>query len=135
MKFQNEKSKSMAIPSSILFNCLVNKVIEETVDKTRGVFIQCYADDIAIVVKKGFMKVGMEQAARTMQRVLEFLQELCTKLSMSINTKKTEIVCFGRRMKKLPAIFLDGTPLKYVMTYKYLGVTMDPKLSFIPLMA
>ena len=53
---------------------------------------------------------------------------------LTLNVKKTKCMTFGQRTKVAKAhtlnILINNQPLKITKTYTYLGITLDPSLSF-----
>lgn len=65
-----------------------------------------------------------------MQRALDLIQSWCTDRSLKVNPIKTEMVLFTKSRKlniKVPSIF--DTELKFSTEVRYLGVTLDSKLT------
>ena len=69
-----------------------------------------------------------------LQRGLDLLSGWCDKNKLTINTKKTKCMLFGlsNMVKKTvpPLLNLKGDILQYVKFYKYLGIILDPSLTF-----
>ncbi|XP_050710062.1 uncharacterized protein LOC126994834 [Eriocheir sinensis] len=108
--------------SPVLFNLLVEKLAALPTSGTARVL--SYADDVALVVW------GPNQVACARQ-LLRRLTQTCAALGLVVNRTKTKAMTF--RHGHLPEPFdLEGTPVPWVHTYKYLGVTVDSSLSFGP---
>ncbi|XP_050703665.1 uncharacterized protein LOC126989142 [Eriocheir sinensis] len=108
--------------SPVLFNLLVEKLAALPTSGTARVL--SYADDVALVVW------GPNQVACARQ-LLRRLTQTCAALGLVVNRTKTKAMAF--RHGHLPEPFdLEGTPVPWVHTYKYLGVTVDSSLSFGP---
>ena len=79
---------------------------------------------------------NINDAHRSMQRDLDNITNWCKSNKLSLNIKKTKSMIFGtkHRIKRLhvPQFYMDNTPLDYVPTYKYLGITADQTLNFNP---
>ena len=58
----------------------------------------------------------------------------CKKNVLTLNVKKTKCMTFGQRATVSKAhtlnILINNQPLKIAKTYTYLGITLDPSLSF-----
>ncbi|XP_050712690.1 uncharacterized protein LOC126996360 [Eriocheir sinensis] len=107
--------------SPVLFNLLVEKLAALPTSGTARVL--SYADDVALVVW------GPNQVACARQ-LLRRLTQTCAALGLVVNRTKTKAMAF--RHGHLPEPFDLGTPVPWVHTYKYLGVTVDSSLSFGP---
>lgn len=86
-----------------------------------------FADDVCIAVS------GNHPAAMAgkMQRALDLVGEWCTSKSLRVNPNKTEMVLFTRKRRfiiKRPSIY--GAELSFSSEVRYLGVTLDSKLSW-----
>ena len=81
-----------------------------------------YADDIVL----------MAEDEDSLQTMLNFIADWCSKWRMSINADKTQIVHFRQWSKpQSPFIFhFESHNLKTVRYYKYLGVTLDEHIDF-----
>ncbi|XP_044597530.1 uncharacterized protein LOC123274105 [Cotesia glomerata] len=65
------------------------------------------------------------------QRALDLIQKWCTGKSLRVNPTKTEMVLFTKRRKlKIIAPSIFGTELKFSKEVRYLGVTLDSKLTW-----
>jgi hypothetical protein len=66
------------------------------------------------------------------QRALKIVENWCGHQDLSVNPQKTEMMLFTRKIKlpsvRLPSLF--GTQLTLSDSVKYLGVMLDPKLTF-----
>jgi hypothetical protein len=66
-----------------------------------------------------------------LQEDLGKLEEWAKKWDMEFNTIKSEHILFTRKRKpSIHRFHLNGTPIPAVDTVKYLGVTLDSKLTF-----
>ncbi|XP_050691579.1 uncharacterized protein LOC126983125 [Eriocheir sinensis] len=108
--------------SPVLFNLLVEKLT--SLPTSGNARVLSYADDVALVVW------GPNHVACARQ-LLRRLNQTCAALGLVVNRTKTRAMAF--RHGHLPEPFdLEGTPVPWVHTYKYLGVTVDSSLSFGP---
>lgn len=89
---------------------------------------QGYADDLVIVVR-GFCQSTISSI---MQRGLNTVSDWCGKSGLSVNAEKTVIVPFTKkkRLDKLVKPILNGNPINLSTEVKYLGVTIDHKLTW-----
>ena len=88
------------------------------------------ADDLAIV----FGGTNPDNLVVRVQRVVDELVTWGLSCNLRFNPEKTVMVGFTRARKKQfrNPIFMQGRPLKYVDTAKYLGLTLDKRLSWRP---
>lgn len=109
-----------SILSPFLFNILMENLV--TLDLGANIKILCYADDIAIVT------TGPRYAHRAQRAITRISQE-CQRLGMKINAMKTKALHLGSR-KTLPPLRLHDSDIAWVGSHPYLGVWMDPHLTF-----
>ena len=92
--------------------------------------IQLYADDTVLYVS-GSDKRSLET---NLQLGLNCLNRWCRLNKLTINASKTKMMSFGTRhaVKKIRGkeLFLDGSKIQSVSTFKYLGFTLDSTLTF-----
>ena len=88
----------------------------------RAISLLMYADDIVLI----------SDSATGLQNLLHATDRWCHKWQMSINTDKSQIVHFRskRSMRSQAPLKVGSNQLKYVSTYRYLGVTFDEYLDF-----
>ena len=96
----------------------------------KSVPVQMYADDTVLYVSG---KDG-NTAAKTLQVGLNKLSDWCKANKLSLNAKTTKQMNFGTRqqIKKARGINLhiEGKVMRKVPSFKYLGLVLDPTLSF-----
>ena len=111
--------------SPLLWTLVVDELLRGLGEE--GVIVQGYADDIVIAVR-GTSPTYM---ARRMQKALTLVQKWCQNQNLKVNPCKTEMVLFARKRNlkfKAPSIF--GAELHTSSEVKYLGVTLDKKLTW-----
>ena len=91
-------------------------------------FAQGYADDGVLLVCGKFLNTVCD----AVQRVLCGVERWCHDKTLSVNPNKTEMILFTRRYKpeQLKVIYFFNEELKLSQSVKYLGVILDPKLSW-----
>lgn len=109
----------------VLFNIYINDMPSN--DKTS---LGIYADDTASYASSKSGKL----AEQRIQAHANDIADWCKKWRLQVNASKCETMLF-RREGRLSynhqlAITFDGEQVKQVKTAKYLGVTLDPKLSW-----
>ncbi|XP_050311838.1 uncharacterized protein LOC126747328 [Anthonomus grandis grandis] len=114
------------VTSPLLWSLVVDELLE--ILTNLGFTCIGYADDIVIVVKGRYKGTLYD----LIQRSLSITEEWCTSVGLSINSAKTTIVPFTRKRKMQPTrdIHLGGQVVHTSDEVKYLGVTLDSKLSW-----
>ena len=78
--------------------------------------------------------VTLDIAATELQQDLTSMNKWCSQKKLTINKRKTKIMCFGtkNRLKRInkPDILLNDCTLSYVDNFKYLGINLDPQLNY-----
>ena len=108
--------------SPILFMFFINDIItciephaEDTISVDDVVlFMLLYADDAVIFA----------QSAESLQNMLSDIQDYCNTWHLTINTNKTKIMVFEKGRHSYPKIYLNGTELEVVTSFRYLGVEL-----------
>ena len=109
------------ILSPFLWNCVVNNLLLEL--RSRGFYVQAYADDLAILV------TGADMLWITINIAANWASEQ----ELQFSSKKTEIVLFThKRNPDLGSLTMNGSKLKLSKETKLLGVTLDSKLTWKP---
>ena len=115
------------ILSSFLWTCVLNSLLLEL--RSRGFYVQAYADDLAVLVTGADMLWirGMAQKAINIAENCVLEQEL------QFNCKKTEIVLFTHKQNPdLGSLSMNGTKLELSKEARLLGVTLYGKLTWKP---
>ena len=87
-----------------------------------------YADDTVLYTHgKNVTEVAVK-LTKAMNKVSDWLYNSC----LTLNVEKTVTMFFTNRckLKSYPDIVVNGQKIKHVEQFKYLGVTLDPTLSF-----
>jgi len=92
--------------------------------------ITAFADDLSLVV----IGLDISTLVDIAQLHISTCSSWCSTKNLSISAVKTQIVLFHRKNKlTLPRpLRLNNTPIPYSKTAKYLGVTLDSRLSWLP---
>ena len=89
-----------------------------------------YADDTALYSTAR----DFRRAVGNMQRNLNAIYKWCQKNSLSMNVNKTKFMVFGSKTALEIAgdvrLMVGDQDIERVMSYSYLGVTLDPSLNF-----
>ena len=102
--------------SPLFYLVVINDLPEEITSKHKFVRVILYADDLCITSRSRF---HMQKAAVTPAAYVR-------KVGLTINAQKTEFMKFqrGGRLAGSDEIHLEGTPIKRVSCFTYLGITM-----------
>ena len=111
--------------SPLLWNITIGGLLR-LLDNTPA-YVQAYADDIVILFQGPDLAELHAQASDSLTSLDSWTQER----GLSFSAAKSECVVFTWRRKwVLPQLLLRGNPIQRVTTVKYLGVTLDHKLSW-----
>uniref|UniRef100_A0A3B5BCC6 Reverse transcriptase domain-containing protein n=1 Tax=Stegastes partitus TaxID=144197 RepID=A0A3B5BCC6_9TELE len=115
---------------SILGPTLFNININNITHAVYNAHIHLYADD-TIVYTSG---PSLNDALSNLQTAFSNIQHAFSDLLLSLNTKKTKRMIFNKNLPQIQSpiniISLDGSIIDFVNNYKYLGIWLDPCLSF-----
>ena len=102
----------------------------DIVDIIKNCKVALYADDTVLYTAN----VNFENSIIKLRADMNALVDWCGANGIGMNTEKTKLMLFGnaKTIKALPEvnITLDDTPLQTVLSYKYLGVTLDGQLNY-----
>lgn len=110
----------------ILFSLYINDIPGPN---NRNFKIGIYADDTVIYGTSMSNKVIVKNLNETLNNINIW----CTKWRVKINAAKSEAILFSRKRnptKNLTPPLLNETPIPWKKSVKYLGVTLDQKLSY-----
>lgn len=114
--------------SPLLWDLVVNELLERL--NNLGYYTQGYADDIVILIQGKYLNTISE----VMQSALKLVENWCSKVNLVVNPTKTTLIPFTRK-RKLEALkppYFFGNFLEMKEEVKYLGVTLDSKLTWNP---
>ncbi len=108
--------------SPTLFSMYINDIVElmnstphmGIVIHDTKISVLKYADDIVL----------LSRTSKGLQAGLDVLHQFCTDNMLSVNTKKSEVMCVSKRRPRNmpPALIYNSNKLKWVDHFKYLGV-------------
>lgn len=112
--------------SPLLWISVANSLLHRL--NSAGFYTVGYADDIAILISGNCEPIMCD----LMQTAIKIVEDWCKENSLKVNPTKSELVLFTRKRKieslKLPTLFDLSLNLKE--NVKYLGITLDKKLSW-----
>ena len=97
--------------------------------RSRGFYVQAYADDLAVLVTGADMLWSRGMA----QKGINIAANWAVEQELHFSSKKTEIVLFThKRNPDLGSLSMNGTKLELSKEARLLGVTLDSKLTWKP---
>ena len=97
--------------------------------RSRGFYVQAYADDLA-VLDTGADMIWIRNMA---QKALNIAANWASEQELQCRSKKTEIVLFThKRNPDLGSLSMNGSKLELSQEARLLGVTLDSKLTWKP---
>ena len=115
------------IVSPFLWNCVLNSLLLEL--RSRGFYVQAYADDLAVLVTGADMLWIRGMA----QKAIDIAENWASEQELQFSCKKTEIVLFThKRIPDLGSLSLNGTKLELSKEARLLGVTLDSTVTWKP---
>ena len=110
-----------------LWNCVLNNLLQEL--RSRGFYVQAYADDLAVLV----IGAGMLGIRVMTQKAINIAANWASEQELQFSSKKTEIVLFShKRNPDLGSLSMNGSKLELSKEARLLGVTLDSKLTWKP---
>ena len=137
VRFEHEISESFLICngvrqggvlSGIFFNLYINSILNEISNMKYGCSlgitsanIIAYADDIVLLAPSAF----------GLRLLISKVHQLANELELRFNREKTKCMIFGlhgRKSSPVTSFTLDGEPIQFVDTFKYLGFIIPNNL-------
>ena len=128
----NFKSSSHNIPYGVPQGAILSPTLYNIFTSDVPSSLYCgtatFADDTAIFASGQTPLLIQED----LQSHLNSISEYCNKWKIKINASKTQAIYFSRATKNIPQndIVLDGNSIPWSEEVKYLGVTLDKRLTF-----
>ena len=115
------------ILSPFLWNCVLNSLLLEL--RSRGFYVQAYADDLAVLV----IGADMLWIRGMAQKAINIAENWALEQELQFSSKITEIVMFThKRNPDWRSLSMNGTKLELSKKTWLLGVTPDSKLTWKP---
>lgn len=111
-----------------LWRVFVNELLRQL--RTHGFQVIAYADDILLIIS-GKTRRQLEQLAN---QALQLVSDWAREHQMTISYDKCAVLHLNKpkHLKRAPTYKIDNHTLKSEKTLLYLGITLDPTLSFLP---
>lgn len=129
---------NMGVPQgSVLGPILFTLYVSDLCGSLRHCEYNIYADDLMIYFhcEPRFVGGGVDSVNGDISRIISWAQ----KNKLTFNAEKTSATIFGTGRfvnalapESMPGIEVDGTPVKFSTSVKYLGVTLTDRLSWGP---
>ena len=130
--FSDVFDQEMGVPqgsilSVTLFSLKINSLAKVLSKDVEG---SLYVDDFLM----SYRSSNTRSCERQLQGSLKKIEEWCTENGFKFSSSKTVCLHFHKKRGTLPDpdLFLYGKKIRVVRETKFLGVTFDQKLSFIP---
>ena len=115
------------ILSPFLWNCVLYNLLLEL--RSRGFYVQAYADDLAVLVNGANMLWIRGMA----QKAINIAANWASDQGLQFSSKKTKIILFThQRNPDLGSLSMNGTKLELSKEARLLGATLDSKLTWKP---
>ena len=115
---------------SVLGPLLFLVYINDLQGAVNGCKVKLYADD-TVLYHSG---IKVDEITQVLQNNMDNFDKWCEVNKLTVNTKKSKLMVFGSRSRvkksKNAKIYLNGEILQRVPTFKYLGFTLDPTLTY-----
>ena len=114
------------ILSPFLWNLIMDDLLK-MFPKVHPTEIICYADDV-LLLGSG---IDEKSIISNLQKDVESLEAWAGKHKLNFSPSKTKLMLFSKRRNKIkPTLKLNQTPIDWVDSFKYLGITLDSKLGW-----
>lgn len=115
------------VPQGSTLSALLYAMHTADLPRNHHTEIATYADDTAVLVSS----LRANLAATRLQNAMNELHEWFKTWRITINVDKSQAIIFQKKLQTTPALIkLDRSPITWTNTVKYLGVTLDTRLTF-----
>lgn len=130
VRIQNNFSSFKSITAGVLQGSilapLMYSLYTNDIPRTDLTTLALYADDTAILATDPHLN----STAKFIQHHLDALETWCNNWKIKINPTKSQAICFTRSYKTPPRLYLHNQAIDWGDTAKYLGVTLDKRLTW-----
>ena len=117
--------------SPTLFLIMINAVLDYIHEISPHMKCSLYADDIAV----WFSHPSVDRANQFIQLALDHIYLWCSRWGLKVSPAKSATLIFSNQLAHLHPLNplkINGENIPIVNTFKYLGVTLDRRLTFTP---
>jgi hypothetical protein len=121
-------SIQLGVPQGSVLGPFLYLMFTADIPTTNNTTIGTFADDTAIISVNG----NPQMASENLQSHLNQLQEWLNNWRVKVNQNKSAHVTFTNRQVDCPIVTINGSQLPVANQIKYLGLTLDKKLTWKP---
>jgi hypothetical protein len=115
------------VPQGSVLAPILNNLYINDISRTPRIHLALFADDTCIYTTD----LNENYVIRKLQRGLNTMEKWCEQWNIKINEDKTRAVYFSRRLARGEAcLILKGQIIEFVNNVKYLGVTLDKRMTW-----
>ena len=121
-KISNKLEMKRGVPQGSCLSPTFFNVMVSDIPHVNYIFTSEFADDLAISATAD----NLPELERNLNQAIRELEHWATKWNLQFNPAKTMAMCFTqRRNLQLPTLKILNEDIRYVQTFKYLGLTLD----------
>lgn len=126
--FSSIRSVGRGVPQGSILGPVLFILYIHDIPKTPHCDIATYADDTAIISSSMNVKQAVKYAQAATNQVTEYFKFW----QLTCNPAKTQAIAFTTTIAPPPQIYIGDTHIPWSNSVKYLGVTIDKRLTFKP---